>query len=134
MEATSGKRGGAASSSSAVRDMDIELRDGSDGSDGSDSAPAAEAAATAASLGMAYSHLPFSGYGFDEALVREHQAALAAQPGPAVAHCRSGTRSLTIWTIGEVLDGRMAIEDVDAFGQRHGFDLSGVHRWFGNRK
>ncbi|CAH1668636.1 MAG: TIGR01244 family sulfur transferase [Chelatococcus sp.] len=94
---------------------------------------AAEAAATAASLGLAYSHLPFAGYGFDEAFVRQHQAALTAQPGPVVAHCRSGTRSLTIWAIGEVLDGRMAIDEVDAFGQSYGFDLSGVHRWFANQ-
>lgn len=94
---------------------------------------AAEAAATAASLGLAYTHLPFSGYGFDEALVRAQQAALSAQPGPVVAHCRSGTRSLTIWAVGEVLDGRMAIEDVEAFGRSHGFDLSGVQRWFAGR-
>lgn len=94
---------------------------------------AAEAAAVADELGLGYTHLPFAGYGFDESFVRAHQAALAASPGKVVAHCRSGTRSLTIWAIGEVLDGRMAIEDVDAFGRRHGFDLAGVHRWFASR-
>ncbi|MFC7399540.1 TIGR01244 family sulfur transferase [Chelatococcus sp. GCM10030263] len=90
---------------------------------------AAEAAEAAKALGLTYRHVPFAGLGFDEALVRQNQEAIAASPGPVVAHCRSGTRSLTIWAIGEVLDGHMTVEEAEDLGARFGFDLAGVGRW-----
>jgi uncharacterized protein (TIGR01244 family) len=91
--------------------------------------PAAEVAEAAKALGLTYGHVPFAGLGFDEALVRQNQAAIAASSGPVVAHCRSGTRSLTIWAIGEVLDGRMTVDEAEELGARFGFDLRGVGRW-----
>jgi uncharacterized protein (TIGR01244 family) len=91
--------------------------------------PAAEVAEAAKALGLSYTYLPFAGLGFDEALVRQNQQAIAANPGPVVAHCRSGTRSLTIWAIGEVLDGRMSVGEAEELGARFGFDLRGVGRW-----
>jgi len=90
---------------------------------------AAEVAEAAEALGLTYAHVPFAGLDFDEALVRENQRAIAASPGPVVAHCRSGTRSLTIWAIGEVLDGRMTVDEAEELGAQFGFNLAGVGRW-----
>jgi glyoxylase-like metal-dependent hydrolase (beta-lactamase superfamily II) len=49
--------------------------------------------------------------------------------GPVYAHCKGGTRVLTLYVLGEVLDGRMRREEVEAFGKARGFDLSRAARW-----
>ena len=79
--------------------------------------------------GLRSAHLPVRGPDITEQLVRDFQKTLAESAGPVVAFCRSGTRSLTLWAIGEVLDGRMAKTDLMQFGARHGFDLSGGVAW-----
>lgn len=83
----------------------------------------------AAAAGMTYTHIPITRATLSEAAVREFQAALAAAPGPVFAHCKSGTRSLMLYAIGEVLDGRMAVGDVEPFGEQAGIDLSAAARW-----
>jgi uncharacterized protein (TIGR01244 family) len=89
---------------------------------------AAEAAA-ARGAGLAYHHLPVTGATLGRAEIDAFRAAVATAPGPVVAHCRSGTRSLTLHVLGAVLDGRMRRDAVAAFGTRHGFDLSGAVAW-----
>lgn len=79
--------------------------------------------------GLAYTHIPVTGPTITEADVRAFQSAIAAADGPVLAHCKSGTRSLTLYAIGEVLDGRMKIGDVRAFGEAHGFNLAGAEAW-----
>ena len=64
-----------------------------------------------------------------DGLLRGDPEAVAAAPGPVVAHCRSGTRSLTLWAIGAVRDGRLKREEVLAFGAERGIDLAGTLRW-----
>src|SRR5690606_10504343 len=92
--------------------------------------PTASAIADAAEkAGLRSAHLPVRGPDMTEQLVRDFQKTLAESAGPVVAFCRSGTRSLTLWAIGEVLDGRMAKTDLMQFGARHGFDLSGGVAW-----
>lgn len=88
---------------------------------------AEEQAARAAGLG--YHHLPVTGASLTLNDVRAFQAALAASPGPVLAHCKTGTRSLTLYAIGEVLDGRMPASSVQTFGQEHGFDLRSAETW-----
>ncbi|MBB3612815.1 bifunctional sulfur transferase/dioxygenase Blh [Rhizobium sp. BK602] len=89
---------------------------------------AAEAsAAQAASLG--YSFVPVTGPAITEADVEAFRKALSDAHGPVLAHCKSGTRALTLYALGEVLDGRMKREDVESFGRNFGFDLSGAARW-----
>src|ERR1700720_4673802 len=46
---------------------------------------------------------------------------------------RSGTRSLTLYAIGEVLDRRMNPEDIRPFGERFGFDLTVAEQWIARR-
>ena len=79
--------------------------------------------------GVADLDLPVTGPTITRAAVDRFHAAVEAAPGPVVAHCRSGTRSLTLWVLGEVLAGRLHRDEIGAVGARHGFDLSGAVRW-----
>jgi uncharacterized protein (TIGR01244 family) len=78
---------------------------------------------------LGYSLVPVTGPTITEADVRAFQQAAAASKGPVFAHCKSGARALTLYTLGEVLDGRMQRSDVESFGRGHGFDLSGAVSW-----
>ncbi len=69
---------------------------------GQPSAAAIEAAATAAGLG--YAHIPVDHSGFSMEQIEAMTAALA-QPGPALAFCRSGTRSTFLWALARGLAG-----------------------------
>ena len=99
-----------------------------DGEDAAQPGSAAEQQA-AEQEGMGYTHIPVSLDKITEGDVRRFQSALSAAPGPVFAHCKSGTRSLTLWTIGEVLDQRMQRSDVIPFGQAHGYDLKTADAW-----
>lgn len=99
--------------------------------DGEDAAQpgndAEHAAATGAKLGYAF--VPVTGSTVTEADIRAFQHAMNTAGGPVYAHCKGGTRVLTLYALGEVLDGRMRRQDVEAFGKAHGFDLSSAVRW-----
>lgn len=99
-----------------------------DGEEPGQPGSAAERAAAQAA-GLAYLDLPVTGPTITREAVERFRAAVAAAEGPVVAHCRSGTRSLTLWAIGAVLAGDLRREDLPDFGARHGFDLSGAVRW-----
>ncbi len=92
---------------------------------------ASEIAEAAAQAGLASAHIPLRAAEITEGAVRAFQCVLAENDGQVLAFCRSGTRSLTLWALGEVLDGRMAKDDVIRFGRERGFDLSGVVTWLG---
>lgn len=83
--------------------------------------------------GLGYDFVPVAGADITETDVRAFQEALAAAPGPVFAHCKSGTRSLALYAIGEVLEGWMKAEDVGPFGRSHGFDLAVAERWLARR-
>ena len=83
----------------------------------------------AVDAGLGFSFIPVRGSDITEADVRAFQEAVVAAPGIVFAHCRSGTRSLILHTIGEVLDGRMTDEEVVPFGERLGFDLKPAAQW-----
>ncbi len=99
-----------------------------DGEDATQPGTAAEQK-IADEAGLAYAHQPIGAAPLTEADVRAFQRAVEASPGPVLAHCRSGTRSLNIWVIGEVLDGRMRTEDLQGFGQSVGIDTRSAHGW-----
>lgn len=112
----------------AGRGVRLVINNRPDGEEAAQPGSAAERRA-AEGAGMAYLDLPVTGPTITrEAALRFHEA-VEASPGPVLAHCRGGTRSLTLWVIGEVLAGRMRREDVRAFGTERGFDLSGVVAW-----
>jgi len=94
-----------------------------DGEDPSQPSSAAiEAAARAA--GLDYLHVPVRG-GPTQDQVDAVRAAVEAANGPVLAFCRSGTRSIVTWSIGQALAG----EDRETLvnqGREAGYDLSGV--------
>ncbi|MBB4195918.1 uncharacterized protein (TIGR01244 family) [Rhizobium aethiopicum] len=84
---------------------------------------------SAAAAGLSYRFVPVNGSEITEADIAGFQAAMAEARGPVVAHCKSGTRALTLYVLGEVLEGRMKAADVQTFGEGLGFDLAGARRW-----
>jgi uncharacterized protein (TIGR01244 family) len=99
-----------------------------DGED-QDQPTAKESAAKATELSLSYVHIPVVPGKVTTEKVRAFQTALAEADGPVLAHCKTGTRSLTLWAIGEVLDGRMTDAEVDGLGSRMGADLAGAKNW-----
>lgn len=82
-----------------------------------------EAAAKAA--GIAYAHIPVRG-GPTPDQVEAERRLLAETQGPVLAYCRSGTRSIVTWSIGEALAGARPRQELIALGAQAGYDLSGV--------
>lgn len=99
-----------------------------DGEDQLQPGTAAEERAAGA-VGMAYTHIPVTGATITGADVQKFQEAVEASDGPVLAHCKGGTRSLSLFVIGEVIAGRLRVDEVRAFGARHGFDLAGAESW-----
>lgn len=92
----------------------------------------AEAAALAGQLGMDFVNIPVASGRYTLEAVHAFQKAVAEAQGPVLAHCKGGTRSATLWAIGEVLDNRMSVEDLDAAGQRLGVNFTGAKEWLRN--
>lgn len=84
----------------------------------------AEAAAAAAAAGLAYAHIPFSG-GFSREDVQAMREALQSTAGPALAYCRSGTRSITLWAHVQAQEGK-PVAELLLMARAAGYDLSGM--------
>jgi uncharacterized protein (TIGR01244 family) len=81
-----------------------------------------EAAARAA--GADYLHLPVVGRPTPDQ-ARAQAAAVAAAKGPVLAFCRSGTRSITCWALGEAAGGGDP-EELVRLAASAGYDLAPV--------
>lgn len=85
----------------------------------------AEIEAAAKAAGLAYVHIPVRG-GPTPEQVEAQRAFLADAPAPVLAFCRSGTRSIITWSLGEAQAGARTREDLVKLGAEAGYDLSGV--------
>lgn len=85
----------------------------------------AEMEAAARAAGMDYVHVPVVGSP-TPAQVEANRAAVEAADGPVLAFCRSGTRSIVTWSIGEAEAGSRGRGELKALGRAAGYDLSGV--------
>ena len=85
----------------------------------------AEMAAAAKAAGVAYVHIPVRGGPTAEQVEIQHQL-LAEAGGSVLAFCRSGTRSIVTWSIGQAMAGDRSRDDLIALGAAAGYDLSGV--------
>lgn len=85
--------------------------------------------AAARQAGLSYGFIPVTAATITEADIRAFQRAVSEAGGSVFAHCRSGTRSLTLHVLGEALDGRMTAREIEPFGRARGFDLSGAVAW-----
>lgn len=90
--------------------------------------PAAEAK-SAADVGLTYAHIPVTATSITEADIRRFQQTVAQSKGPVLAHCKTGARALSLYVLGEVLDGRLKPEEVGALGREFGFDLTLAEDW-----
>ena len=82
-------------------------------------------AAAAKAAGLSYAHIPVRGGPTQEQVEAEHRL-LAGTTGPVLAWCRSGTRSITTWTIGEALAGTRSRQALIELAAGAGYDLSGL--------
>jgi uncharacterized protein (TIGR01244 family) len=87
-----------------------------------DQPTSAEVEAAARAAGADYLHLPVVGRPTPEQ-ARAQAAAVAGANGPVLAFCRSGTRSITAWALGEAAAGRDPAELVK-LAAGAGYDLA----------
>jgi uncharacterized protein (TIGR01244 family) len=84
-----------------------------------------QAAAEAAGLG--YVHIPVVG-GPTPDQVEQVRQAIDQTDGPVLGFCRSGTRSIVTWSIGQALSGERSPAELIGLGAGAGYDLSSVLR------
>ncbi|HEX4180733.1 MAG TPA: TIGR01244 family sulfur transferase [Caulobacteraceae bacterium] len=85
----------------------------------------AQMAAAAQAAGVAYVHIPVRG-GPTADQVEAVRAAIADAGGPVLAFCRSGTRSIITWSLGQAGSGERDRGELARLGHEAGYDLSGV--------
>jgi uncharacterized protein (TIGR01244 family) len=84
----------------------------------------AEVEAAARAAGADYLHIPVVGRATPEQ-AKAQAAAVAGAKGPVLAFCRSGTRSITAWALGEAASGRDRAE-LARLAAGAGYDLAPV--------
>ncbi len=90
-----------------------------------DQPTSAQVEAAAEAVGLDYAHIPVTGRPTPEQVETE-QALLANAPGPVLAYCRSGTRSIVTWSLGEAAAGARSREELVKLGAGAGYDLAAV--------
>jgi uncharacterized protein (TIGR01244 family) len=85
----------------------------------------AEIAAAARAAGLDYVAIPVRG-GPDAGQVQAQLDAIEGAKGPVLAYCRSGTRSIVTWAIGQARSGAMDRQTLVALGTDAGYDLTGI--------
>lgn len=85
----------------------------------------AEAEALAKAAGLEYRSLPFT-MPPTQPVVAATAALLADVPGPVLAYCRTGTRSVTAWALAQALAGKRQPDEIIALADKAGYDLSGA--------
>ena len=84
-----------------------------------------EMRAQAEKAGLDYVFIPFVGRPTDAQAEAVREAAESAK-GPVLAFCRSGTRSITAWSLGQAAAGKRTREDLLKLSAGAGYDLSGA--------
>lgn len=90
-----------------------------------DQPTSAEMEAAARAAGMDYVHIPVVGSPTQDQ-VDANRLAIEDADGPVLAFCRSGTRSIVTWSLGQALSGARTRSELAALGRGAGYDLSGV--------
>lgn len=90
-----------------------------------DQPASADMAAAAKAAGLAYVHIPVRG-GPTPGQVEAVAEAVAGAKGPVLAFCRSGTRSINTWSLGQAGLGARPRDELVRLGADAGYDLSAV--------
>lgn len=85
----------------------------------------AEIEAAARAAGLAYFHIPVRGMPGPAEVAAMREAA-DGSAGPVLAFCRSGTRSITTWSLGQAQAGAIDRAELVGLGRAAGYDLSGA--------
>ena len=80
---------------------------------------------TAAAFGIKVLYLPVVSNAIGDVEVASFGKALEELPKPAIAYCRSGTRSAVLWSLSAAAGGR-PIEDILSKAAEAGYDLSAL--------
>ena len=83
----------------------------------------AEMEAAARAAGLDYVHIPVRGAPTPDQVEANHRAVESAA-GPVLAFCRSGTRSIVTWSLGEFQADSRSRDELVALGAEAGYDLS----------
>jgi uncharacterized protein (TIGR01244 family) len=83
--------------------------------------------AAAQAAGVNYLHIPVVGGPTPDQVEQVHLAVQDTE-GPVLAFCRSGTRSIVTWSIGQALSDERTPEELITLGAKAGYDLSSVLR------
>jgi sulfide:quinone oxidoreductase len=87
--------------------------------------PSAEEVRTAAEAeGLAYVYLPMVPAELSPELVSDLAAAIERSPGPVLAHCRSGMRSVLLWALAQASEGTQPVDQILTQAAGAGFDIS----------
>ena len=89
-----------------------------------DQPPGADMARAAEAAGLAYVAIPVRG-GPTADQIDAVQDAIKDAKGPVFAFCRSGTRSIVTWSMGQARHGLRSREDLIEIGRNAGYDLTG---------
>ena len=90
----------------------------------------AEIEAAALKAGLAARYLPVETGKVGDATVLDFARALSQLPRPVLAYCRSGTRSVTLWSLAEA--GARPLPEILSRSKAAGYDMSGVARRIAN--
>lgn len=89
-----------------------------------------EIAKVARKAGLEAIYLPIVSGKVSDADAQAFDAALTRLPGPVFAYCRSGTRSATLWSLGQA--EKRGVADILATTRAAGYDMGGVVRRIAN--
>lgn len=91
-----------------------------------DQTPGAEIESAARAAGMDYCAIPVTHAGFSEGQVTAMAKALSEAKGPVLAYCRSGTRSIVTWSLGQAISGARPRDELVRLGAAAGYHLAPV--------
>lgn len=83
----------------------------------------AEIEEAAQEQGMQVRYIPVVSGQIADADVKQFSEAMAGLPRPILAYCRTGTRSINLWALGQAGKGRSSAE-ILAIGKQAGYDLT----------
>ena len=84
-----------------------------------------EIAAAAREVGLDYCEIPVAPGGFNDTQVAAMAVALTHARGPALAYCRSGTRSTLLWALVQASSGR-DLHEIAGEAATAGYDVDPV--------
>lgn len=85
-----------------------------------------EMKAAAQAAGLAFHAIPYSPGPPPPGVVAATAALLEEAPGPVLAYCRSGQRSIMAWAMAQALAGAKSPDEIIALAGQAGYDLKGA--------